>query len=101
VQSIDLVLYSHRFINPAVVSPETIDIEIPVENGMVMRRGLMLIGKILQNLANNILFGKEAHMTPLNKFLEGQIANVSRFLNEIYVSFVNGNSFSVSLFISM
>jgi len=53
---------------------------------MVMRRGLMLIGKILQNLANNILFGKEAHMTPLNKFLEDQIVNVNRFLSEINVS---------------
>lgn len=75
-----------RFITPAVVSPETVDIELPMENGMTMRRGLMLIGKILQNLANNIFFGKEAHMTPLNKFLEGQIANVTRFLSEIHKS---------------
>ncbi|KXN84411.1 Neurofibromin, partial [Leucoagaricus sp. SymC.cos] len=75
-----------RFITPAIVSPETVDIELPIENGMTMRRGLMLIGKILQNLANNIFFGKEAHMTPLNRFLEGQIANVTRFLSEIHKS---------------
>jgi neurofibromin 1 len=86
-----------RFITPAVVSPETVDIELPSENGVTMRRGLMLIGKILQNLANNIFFGKEAHMTVLNKFLEGQIANVTRFLSEIHVSSLS-LSHSVVLF---
>ena len=53
---------------------------------MVLRRGLMVIAKIIQNLANNIFFGKEAHMTILNKFLESNIANVTRFLSEIHVS---------------
>jgi neurofibromin 1 len=74
------------FISPAVVSPDTIDIEIPRENCLVLRRGLMVIAKIIQNLANNIFFGKEAHMTILNKFLEGNIANVTRFLSEMHVS---------------
>ena len=73
------------FISPAVVSPDTIDIEIPKENFMVLRRGLMVIAKIIQNLANNIFFGKEAHMTILNKFLEGNIANVTGFLSEMHV----------------
>jgi neurofibromin 1 len=73
------------FISPAVVSPDTIDIEIPKENFMVLRRGLMVIAKIIQNLANNIFFGKEAHMTVLNKFLEDNIANVTRFLSEMHV----------------
>jgi hypothetical protein len=75
-----------RFISPAVVSPDTIDIEIPKDNYAVLRRGLMVIAKIIQNLANNIFFGKEAHMTILNKFLEGNIANVTRFLSEMHVS---------------
>ena len=74
------------FISPAVVSPETIDVEIPKENHVVLRRGLMVIAKIIQNLANNVFFGKEAHMTILNKFLEGNIANVTRFLSELHVS---------------
>ena len=73
------------FISPAVVSPDTIDIEIPKENNMVLRRGLMVIAKIIQNLANNIFFGKEAHMTILNKFLESNIANITRFLSEMHV----------------
>ncbi|KAF8806096.1 hypothetical protein BYT27DRAFT_7141632 [Phlegmacium glaucopus] len=73
-----------RFISPAVVSPNTIDIELPKENYQVLRRGLMVIAKIIQNLANNIFFGKEAHMTILNKFLESNIANITRFLSEMH-----------------
>ncbi|KXN87068.1 Neurofibromin [Leucoagaricus sp. SymC.cos] len=75
-----------RFITPAIVSPEMVDIKLPIENGMMIHQGLMLIGKILQNLVNNIFFGKEVHMTPLNRFLEGQIANVTQFLSEIHKS---------------
>ena len=52
----------------------------------MIRRGLMVIAKILQNLANNIFFGKEAYMVVLNKFLEENITNVTRFLSEIIVS---------------
>jgi neurofibromin 1 len=77
------------FITPAVVAPETVDIELPTEHRATMRRGLMVVGKILQNLANNIFFGKEAYMTVLNKFLEGQIANVTRFLSEIHVRYLS------------
>lgn len=47
----------------------------------------MVVAKIIQNLANNIFFGKEAHMTRLNKFLEVNIAGVTRFLSELNVSF--------------
>ncbi|KAG6854444.1 hypothetical protein C0991_006523 [Blastosporella zonata] len=72
-----------RFISPAVVAPETIDIELPKEASIGMRRGLMVITKIIQNLANNIFFGKEAHMVVLNQFLKANIATVTRFLGEI------------------
>jgi hypothetical protein len=74
------------FISPAVVSPEIIDIEIPKENYTVLRRGLMVIVKIVQNLANNTFFVKEAHMMIFNKFLEDNIADVTRFLSEMHVS---------------
>lgn len=60
--------------------------EVPKgENGIVFRRGLMVIAKIIQNLANNIFFGKEQHMMTLNKFLENNITNVTRFLSELHV----------------
>ncbi|KAF5371189.1 hypothetical protein D9758_004214 [Tetrapyrgos nigripes] len=69
-----------RFISPAVVAPETIDLESPNDS---LRRGLTLIAKIIQNLANNIFFGKEAHMMVLNDFLRDHIAHVTRFLSEL------------------
>ena len=56
------------------------------ENASIVRHGLKVITKIIQNLANNIFFGKEPHMTPLNKFLESNITNVTRFLSELHVS---------------
>jgi neurofibromin 1 len=81
---------SSRFISPAIVAPETIDIELPKdlskEEHMVIRRGLMVIAKIIQNLANNLFFGKEKHMVPLNTFLQANIASVTRFLSELNVS---------------
>ena len=76
---------SCRFISPAVVSPETVDVELPEDLGVTIRRGLMVVAKIIQNLANNIFFGKEAHMITLNPFLKENITNVTRFLSEISV----------------
>ncbi|TRM67484.1 hypothetical protein BD626DRAFT_544948 [Schizophyllum amplum] len=72
-----------RFISPAIVSPEVVDVEIPKDHTNI-RRGLMVVAKVIQNLANNIFFGKEQHMTVLNKFLERNIANVTRFLSELH-----------------
>src|SRR5690606_5375698 len=49
-----------------------------------MRRGLMLVAKLIQNLANNVLFGaKEAYMVPLNDFLAKNIVDVLSFLRAI------------------
>lgn len=52
-----------------------------------MMAGLKLVAKIIQNLANNILFGKEAHMQSLNLFLEKKISNITTFLSALAVSF--------------
>ncbi|KEP55513.1 RasGAP domain protein [Rhizoctonia solani 123E] len=71
-----------RFICPAIVSPESIDIELTRDNARI-RRGLMLITKIIQNLANNVLFGKEPYLVPLNNLLEANIVPLARFLNEV------------------
>ncbi|CAK5277391.1 unnamed protein product [Mycena citricolor] len=73
-----------RFISPAIVAPETIDIQLPKDEAMVLRRGLMIIAKIIQNLANNLFFGKEKHMVPLNEFLQTHIASITRFLSELH-----------------
>lgn len=51
-----------------------------------MRRGLLLIAKVVQNLANNVLFGvKEPYMYALNDFLTKNIYKVTTFLREVSV----------------
>lgn len=49
----------------------------------------MVIAKIIQNLANNIFFGKEPHMIILNDFLRSNIVNVTLFLTDIIVCHVS------------
>ncbi|KAF9922254.1 Ras GTPase activating protein ira2 [Linnemannia zychae] len=73
-----------RFICPAIVAPESDGLlHAPIENTKV-RRGLLLITKIIQNLANNVLFGaKEPFMIVLNDFLTANIHKVTRFLGNI------------------
>ena len=63
---------------------------------MTTRRGLLHITKIIQNLANNVRFGKEAHMVPFNDFLEGHIVPVMRFLTELSVSLQMEESYHVT-----
>ncbi|KAJ8682950.1 hypothetical protein QAD02_018742 [Eretmocerus hayati] len=67
-----------RFINPAIVSPK--------EHGIVNRnvpthvkRGLMLMSKILQNIANHVEFSKEQHMLHFNDFLRAKFEIARRF----------------------
>ena len=45
----------------------------------------MIIAKIIQNLANNVLFGKEPHMKRLNDYLAGNIKVVTQFFSIIVV----------------
>lgn len=74
-----------RFFCPAIVTPdaEGLTEEPPTKE---MRRGLLLIAKIIQNLANNVLFGsKENYMFPLNDFLTKHIYRITTFLREISV----------------
>ncbi|KAI9597754.1 hypothetical protein BDF19DRAFT_434347 [Syncephalis fuscata] len=72
-----------RFFCPAIVSPETHNLAQPVRNKEV-RRGLLLITKVIQNLANQVLFGtKETFMTSLNDFLDKNMGVVKKFLKDI------------------
>jgi hypothetical protein len=74
-----------RFISPAIVSPGNVDIQLPRDDRGSMRKGLMIIAKIIQNLANNMFFGKEAHMVVLNEYLRDNIVIVTRYLSELNV----------------
>ncbi|XP_035709221.1 neurofibromin isoform X4 [Folsomia candida] len=71
-----------RFINPAIVSP--------CESGIVdrqppqkIKRGLMLVSKILQNIANHVEFSKEQHMLPFNDFVRINFEGGRRFFVQI------------------
>jgi hypothetical protein len=71
-----------RFINPAVVTPQAymlID-SLPAKHP---RRTLTLIAKMLQNLANKPSYAKEAYMSNLNPFVDGNKARINVFLNTL------------------
>jgi neurofibromin 1 len=71
-----------RFINPAIVSPyETGIIETQPPPGV--KRGLMLMSKILQNIANHVEFSKEQHMLMFNDFLAKNFEACRRFFVQI------------------
>ncbi|KFY44765.1 hypothetical protein V495_03267 [Pseudogymnoascus sp. VKM F-4514 (FW-929)] len=75
-----------RFFCPAIVAPDVEGL-ISTAPSKEMRRGLLLIAKIIQNLANNVLFGaKESYMFPLNDFLTQNIYEVTAFLRAISVA---------------
>nr|XP_037875143.1 neurofibromin isoform X8 [Bombyx mori] len=71
-----------RFINPAIVSPQEMGIVCrPVPSAF--KRGLMLMSKILQNIANHVEFSKEQHMLPFNHFLRAHFEPGRKFFIQI------------------
>jgi len=77
-----------RFINPAIVSPETVDLDLPNDNRDI-RRSLVLVTKVLQALANNVRFGaKEPGMRQLNGWMDINIFTMTRFLQAISIPVV-------------
>lgn len=48
-----------------------------------VKRGLMLMSKILQNIANNVEFSKEQHMLPFNDFLRQHFEAGRQWVTEI------------------
>ncbi|WAR61885.1 hypothetical protein PtB15_12B577 [Puccinia triticina] len=72
-----------RFINPAIVSPEVIDLDLP-NNTREIRRSLVMITKVLQALSNNIRFSaRKPAMKPLNPFMAKKVYPMTRFLKDI------------------
>ncbi|CAH8516650.1 unnamed protein product [Schistosoma bovis] len=71
-----------RFINPAVVSPYEsgiLDFEPPSR----VKRGLILIGKMMQNIANQLLFTKEPHMRIFDSVLQKHFESCRQFFKSI------------------
>ncbi|KAL7420982.1 Ras GTPase activating protein ira2 [Cryptotrichosporon argae] len=74
-----------RFFCPAIISPEQADLDVNPDTREI-RRALVLITKVIQNLANNVVFGnKEAHMKVLNPFLSENIRQVTKFLSDVSI----------------
>ena len=71
-----------RFINPAIVSPFEMGIveKNPPPN---IKRGLMLMSKILQKIANHVEFSKEQHMTCFNDFVSKNFDSGRKFFIQI------------------
>lgn len=84
-----------RYFCPAIVQPEYYGIidrpagarsksGQPEAIDEPVRRTLVLITKVLQNLASNVLYGsKEEHMVPMNAFLERFQAPMQTYLESI------------------
>lgn len=74
-----------RFFCPAIVSPESEGlVKSNIAISRDMKRGHLIATKVIQNLANNVLFGaKETYMIVLNDFLTSNIYKVTSFLREI------------------
>ncbi|KAF7726129.1 Ras GTPase activating protein ira2 [Apophysomyces ossiformis] len=73
-----------RFFCPAIVAPESEGLIKSSSISREMRRGHLIATKVIQNLANNVLFGaKETYMIVLNDFLTINIYKVTSFLREI------------------
>ena len=74
-----------RYLNPAISSPEGFgllpDGKVPTNTA---RRNLLLITKVLQNLANGKTFNnKELYMVPLNGFVERHMKTVTAYFDEL------------------
>ncbi|QNQ00265.1 YALIA101S05e09428g1_1 [Yarrowia lipolytica] len=72
-----------RFINPAIVSPQTYMLIDKLPNDANCRRTLTLVAKVLQNIANKPTTSKEPYMASLTPFLEVNKNRVNKFLNEL------------------
>ncbi|KAF7700963.1 neurofibromin isoform X1 [Silurus meridionalis] len=71
-----------RFINPAIVSPYEAGI-LDKKPPLRIERGLKLMSKILQSIANHVLFTKEEHMRPFNDYVKSNFDLARKFFLDI------------------
>uniref|UniRef100_A0A4W5KLB6 Neurofibromin n=1 Tax=Hucho hucho TaxID=62062 RepID=A0A4W5KLB6_9TELE len=71
-----------RFINPAIVSPYEAGI-LDKKPPPRIERGLKLMSKIQQSIANHVVFTKEEHMRPFNDFVKSNFDAARRFFLDI------------------
>ncbi len=71
-----------RFINPAIITPYEMGI-VEKQPPANIKRGLILMSKILQNIANHVDFTKEQHMFCFNDFVSRNFEAGRRFFIQI------------------
>ena len=72
-----------RFLNPAISAPEAFGV-LPHPPSREERRQLILVTKVLQNLANGVLFGtKERFMVQLNPFLNTNMPRLNDYVRDV------------------
>jgi len=72
-----------RLLCPAILSPENFGL-VDEPPSIEARRHLILVAKVIQNLANGIEFGnKEQFMVDLNPLILAYIFKIQNFLNEL------------------
>lgn len=73
-----------RFFCPALTMPHTLGVIDAAPSGKTFKT-LVLMAKVLQNMANYVRFGdKERHMVALNILLERNSDRFAHFLKELY-----------------
>eukprot|EP01087_Luapelamoeba_hula_P001442 TRINITY_DN1115_c0_g1_i1.p1 TRINITY_DN1115_c0_g1~~TRINITY_DN1115_c0_g1_i1.p1 ORF type:complete len:2561 (-),score=353.59 TRINITY_DN1115_c0_g1_i1:117-7799(-) len=72
-----------RFLCPAIVAPDGFALVPPVALSPELRRGLVLTTKVLQNLANKVMFNKEPHMEEMNVFLKENMNAIEALFDEM------------------
>ncbi len=79
-------LFFLRFVCPALITPHVHKI-VKKELPPALRRSLILFTKVIQNAANDVLFGgKESYMKAFNPFLLQNRPKMQSFLNKIIES---------------
>ncbi|KAI3658250.1 hypothetical protein MP638_006105 [Amoeboaphelidium occidentale] len=71
-----------RFINPAIVTPQSYMI-VEKSPGQNAKRTLTLIAKLIQNLANKPSYAKEMYMMELSPFIDKNKNRISLFLMDL------------------
>jgi Ras GTPase-activating-like protein IQGAP2/3 len=72
-----------RYFNPVIVTPDGLGF-IRDKPSKIMRRNLILIAKVLQNLSNGLLFGeKEEFMVQCNGFIQANASRLSEYWKDL------------------
>eukprot|EP00743_Colponemidia_sp_Colp-15_P006347 GILK01006831.1.p1 GENE.GILK01006831.1~~GILK01006831.1.p1 ORF type:complete len:922 (+),score=203.02 GILK01006831.1:184-2949(+) len=71
-----------RYFNPVIAAPEAFNV-VKSKPTQEMKRNLLMIAKVLQNLSNQKLFDKEVYMRPMNDFIQRNLRTMLDFFDDV------------------